>query len=124
VDDNWVTFAYFYSPENEIVGDVWLYNRGETSDEREWHDKEKAPFANPSAYVLDIPGLRIPDDESGVSVRWSTDSDRKLMANVFFGKVLLARLCTGSQPGWSLAAKKDGPLAKKLALWPLPARSV
>jgi hypothetical protein len=26
-DDGRVAYAYFYSPENEIVGDVWLYNR-------------------------------------------------------------------------------------------------
>ena len=123
VDDNWVAYAYFYSPDNEIVGDVWLYNRGETPEEPEWHDKEQAPFSNPSAYVLDIPDLRIPEDESDVSVRWSTDSDGRLMANVFFGDLLLAKLCAGSKPGWSLAVKKDGPLAKKLVRSPLPARS-
>jgi hypothetical protein len=39
-----------------------------------------------------------------------------LIAEIFVREVLIARLCAGAKPGWSIAAKKDGPLARTLPM--------
>jgi hypothetical protein len=113
-DDGRVAYAYFLSPEDEIIGDVWLYNRCRAPLNPEWADKAKAPFANPLAFAHSSFGVELPEKESDFDIHWSRSEMNTPVADVYLRKVLIARLCAGAKPGWSIAAKKDGPLAKVL----------
>src|SRR4030095_4225145 len=49
-DDGKVAYAYLLW-KDDIVGDVWLYNRCPTPDIPEWTDRTRIPFANPREFV-------------------------------------------------------------------------
>jgi hypothetical protein len=49
-DDGKVAYAYL-KKDNEIVGDLWLYNRCKTPVKPEWKDKKNIPFANSKEYI-------------------------------------------------------------------------
>jgi hypothetical protein len=113
-DDGRVSYAYLISPERQIIGDVWLYNRCSAPREPEWTDRTKAPFANPHDFVLDKQDFRLPSREADITIRWISDEQNKRSVEVFVHDVLIARLQAGQKPGWARAAAKDGPLAKIL----------
>jgi hypothetical protein len=113
-DDGRVCYAYLLSPEEQIVGDVWLYNRCEAPVEPEWTDRTKAPFANPRRFIQDPPGFRLPSGEEEVAIRWTESAPGTRVAEVLIGDLIIGRLRAGQKPGWALAAAKDGPLARAL----------
>jgi hypothetical protein len=113
-DDGRVCYAYFLSPDGQIVGDVWLYNRCEAPVDPEWTDRAKAPYANPRGYAQDPPSFQLPQDETDVAVRWRRDERGNRVADILVGDLLIGRLHAGQKPGWARAAMKDGPLAKVL----------
>lgn len=82
-DDGRVAYAYFLSPENKIVGDVWLYNRCRAPLVPEWNDKERAPFANLSDYAHQSPLVLPPNDKTDVGVRWSRQMEPGPIAEIF-----------------------------------------
>jgi hypothetical protein len=110
-DDGRVGYAYLLDAEGKICGDVWLYNRCPTPIEPEWTDREKAPFANPQAYVDATKEFALPASAGDVSVDWC-QSDGACEARVFIHGRLAAKLVNGAKPGWSALARQDGPLAK------------
>jgi hypothetical protein len=114
VDDGRVCYAYFLSPDGQIVGDVWLYNRCEAPVDPEWTDRAKAPYANPHGYARNPPSFQLPQDETDIVVRWRRDEQGKKIADILARDVLIGRLHAGQKPGWARAARKDGPLAKVL----------
>ena len=70
-DDGRVCYAYFLSAAGEVLADVWLYNRCKTPAEPEWTDRERAPFANPSDFVLSAPGFELPETSADIRIMWS-----------------------------------------------------
>jgi hypothetical protein len=112
-DDGRVGYAYLRDSTGKICGDVWLYNRGWAPKEPEWIDPDKAPYANPEAYVDLSANVLLPASPDDFSVEWGPDAS-SCEAWIFIRQTLVAVLARGTKPGWSRLAKKDGPLAKVL----------
>ena len=104
VDDR---VAYAYLLENdEIVGDVWLYNVAPTPETVDWRDRDAMPFLNPRSFCSDEPA---PDLRQDVECRWVEDA-----VEICAGGIVVGRLAAGAKPGWSRMARMDGPLARTL----------
>src|SRR6185503_17482792 len=99
-----------FDPDDAIIGDVWLYNRGPAPIEPEWGDREGAPYANPQPFVRFEQDFRVPVTISDLSVNWG-EEEGACVARVRVHGRLLAKVIPGSQPGWNVLAAKDGPLA-------------
>ena|SRR5436190_634984 len=112
-DDGRVGYAYMLDGDGQIRSDVWLYNRGQTPTEPEWHDPTNAPFANPAPVVDESSLFCPPDSIEDVFVEW-IKADQADVAKVYLFRKYFAKLIEGAQPGWSLLAAKDGPLARVL----------
>jgi len=114
-DDGRVAYAYLMAAYGKISSDVWLYNRCAAPMEPEWTSPENMPFANPVDYVNDDVEFTLPTHPSQLSAEWSMRGG-KSFARIFVKGELVAELTDGAKPGWSLLAKKDGPLAKVLEI--------
>jgi len=111
-DDGRVAYAFLYE-EDEIVGDVWLYNKCDTPEEPEWNQPDKMPFANAKSFVRCEGKIEPIKNSNEISVQWDfedTGSLRKV--RLFLRNNLYAILFPGAKPGFSRLALKDGPLAK------------
>jgi hypothetical protein len=113
-DDGRVCYAYLRSPNGEIVGDVWLYNRCEAPLEPEWTERAKAPYANPRGYAQSPPNFKTPERETDIAIRWSRNDRENKFVDILISDLVIGRVQAGHKPGWALAAAKDGPLAKVL----------
>lgn len=113
-DDGDVAYAYLQDSD-AIVGDVWLYNRGQTPEQPPCREgPSKMPFLNPSAFSRDV--LEPITTETEVTLEWEFDHDGVLTrARLFIRDELVAVLAPGAKPGWCRNAAKDGPLARVLA---------
>lgn len=112
-DDGRVAYAYLCQMD-DIVADVWLYNRGEPPTEPEWRDRDKPPFANPKGFASPESFAPVAD-ESEVTFYWSHSSgSNPLILSVCIRGELIANLTPTSKPGWCKLAIKDGPLALRL----------
>jgi hypothetical protein len=110
-DNGSVAYGYMLL-DKRIIGDVWLYNRGDAPSRRPWIDRtRKPPFANPAEFVA--PGSFVPVSVSeDVSFRWLFgEDDRPLAAEIWIRGELHARVAPGAKPGWCRLAAKNGPLA-------------
>jgi hypothetical protein len=113
-DDGRVAYAYLMAADGKISSDVWLYNRCAAPMEPEW-TSPNMPFANPVDFVNDDLEFSLPTHLSQLSVEWFMRGG-KSFARLFVRGGLVAELTDGAKPGWSLLAKKDGPLAKVLEI--------
>lgn len=111
-DNGRVGYAYL-KVGNEIVADVWLFNRCEAPTEPEWTDRSKIPFANSKAYVLPGGTLQTPVSPDDVLVEWDDESS-ETVAYVYICEDLFGVLAPGTKPGYARYAAKDSPLAKVL----------
>lgn len=108
-DDGRVAYAFLRGPDEEIIGDVWLYNRVPCDAPPDWTDASQAPFLNPPALARPLDGP--PPGPSELDVRWTLDGPL-LLADVLVRGELLARLSPGSAPGWNVLALAAGPCAQ------------
>jgi hypothetical protein len=113
-DDGRVCYAYALSGDDKISGDVWLYNRCPTPDVPEWDKPDDLPFANPREFVAADLDFQPPESPSDISVSWMPTADGGFHVQIYIRDQLIARLGRGTNPGWSVLAGKDGPLAKVL----------
>jgi hypothetical protein len=112
-DDGKVGYAYLLDGNGKICGDVWLYNRSQTPERPEWHERDNAPFANPAPFVdVDVIFL-LPDPATDMTVEWEGEGDART-AGLYLRRKLFAKLMKGAKPGWARLAAKDGPLARVL----------
>jgi hypothetical protein len=112
-DDGRVVYAYLLDDLDNIISDVWLYNRCEAPETTEWQDKSKIPFANPKEFVkVDENSANVEKIEN-ISVEWF-ETNNKVSAKIFLKNKLIGILMVGIKPGWAYMAQKDGPLAKVL----------
>jgi hypothetical protein len=107
-EDEKTCYAYLLEGE-EIVGNVWLYNRREASVTPEWelpNAKQYIPFSNPRSHINhEGPAVSTSDH---VCVYWNGN-----VAAVYLnGKNLHAILHRGDFPGKCIYAAAAGPLAK------------
>ena len=109
-DDGKTCYGYLLRHE-EIVGDVWIYNRAPTPEEPEWPDRAAAPYLNPRAFAkADVP-FALPENGAPFTCEWSSTRDGKPVAAIALDGMTVAILVEGKMPGWSLAAARTGPLA-------------
>jgi hypothetical protein len=113
-DDGRVTYAYLLRDE-QVIGDVWLYDDGPARDEPEWHNRAKAPFANPSEFVSQTSVARI-QKPTDVQATWIEQNDSLIRVETRILDQVVAILEPGAKPGWSIYAAKDGPVAKVLRI--------
>lgn len=109
-DDGRVCYAYLLDADGRIDGKVWLYNRGQAPA---WfEDARGVPPRNPAQFVVDG-AFSPPRSGDELSAQWFREGG-VLHARIFIRKDLVAILAPGTDPGWSVLAKKDGPVAKVL----------
>jgi len=111
-EDAKVAYAYLKRGE-EIVGDVWLYNKGPAPPRSEWDDPARMPFANVAGYVRDESP---PTDvrQETISRRWRRGPKGVETAEVLIHDTVYGVVAPGAKPGWARLAKRDGPAAKVL----------
>jgi hypothetical protein len=114
-DDERVAYAYVLD-EDEIVGDVWLYNRHPAPAEIDRSASSgMAPLNHASCVAADrqlSPPLG-PHEDCEVVWTMTEQGGVETAAIVIRGR-LYARLAPGAKPGWCIAAAEDGPLARVL----------
>jgi hypothetical protein len=111
-DDGKVAYAYLLW-KDDIIGDVWLYNRCPTPDIPEWTDRTNIPFANPREFVGEGAHLTRGIQPADVIVDWEYKCD-KPVAYVYLFQKLFGVVGVGDKPGYARAAVKNGPLARIL----------
>lgn len=113
-DDNRVAYAYLMR-DKKIVGDVWLYNRGEPPNEPEWRDTSMMPFANAREYAREY-SIQVIPDLASIVVSWLGSKDGLQKVELHVDNEIFAAIAPGARPGWSRNAIKDGPLAQVLRI--------
>jgi hypothetical protein len=118
-DDGRTGYAYLYEG-SRIVGDVWLYNRGEAPGSPPWErpgaGPQDAPFANPRDCVdATTPRPEIEPDGGNLNSEWYWDGDSLRHVYLVIGDAIWARLAPGALPGWSRLAVSENPVARPLA---------
>ena len=78
----------------------------------------RPPVANSSDFSKDHFGYKPVDEVLAVDVRWGEDDLDNVNVSILIRGIVFGVLTTGAKPGWSLVAKKDGPLAKVLSAAP------
>jgi hypothetical protein len=113
-DDGVVAYAYLLRDE-EIVGDVWLYNQEETPVVPEWRQQPPPapPFRNAEQYVGPGHASAHPISLTEIAVRWQ-GSDVDLKAEILLREHTFAILMPGARPGFSAWVIRDSPVARKL----------
>jgi hypothetical protein len=111
VEDNGkVAYAYLYVDEN-IIGDVWLYNQQQAPLEERWQP-EDMPFLNPVGYLKENVCIKPIKSDHDINCHWGLDPNNELLhVMLFLKEELVAKLEPNSKPGWSTLVKKNGPLA-------------
>jgi hypothetical protein len=109
-DNGRVAYAYLFDDASRIRADVWLYNRCAAPAEPEWTNPLSMPFANPQRHARDLPPDWLPASADDVAVQWYEGAEGWEPEILVRGQ-RLARLAVGANPGWSMLATLDGPLA-------------
>jgi len=110
-DDERVAYAYLMK-EEDIIGDIWLYNQIPPPIIVDWEDTDDMPFLNPKEYVKEcIPPII---NENAIELKWTLIDNNETVkeVDIYINKKLIAKLSPESKPGWSKVVTKDGPLAK------------
>ena len=109
-DDGRVAYAYLLEDDN-IVGDVWLYNQQEAPETSFWR-AEDMPFLNPKEYLAKDATIKPIQQESEIRTEWTESKDDGLIeVGIYIRDKFVAAVAVGSKPGWSVLVAKDGPLA-------------
>jgi hypothetical protein len=112
-DDGDVAYAYLLQGE-EIVGDVWLYNQGETPEVADWRKRAATPpFRNAQRYVAPDHAAAHPISLNELEVRWEGTGET-VKAEILLRGHALAALVPGARPGFSAWVVRDSPAARKL----------
>jgi len=116
VEDNGrVAYAYLLQ-ERKVVGDLWLYNQAATPDDPEWKTPSPMPFLNAMAYV-NFDSMQKPlVSQDEIRVDWELgDNADAIEVRLFLRRTLYGILKPNAKPGWTIAALKDGPLARVMS---------
>jgi hypothetical protein len=106
-------YAYFLEGE-QITGSVWLFNVRQTPTEPEWGTGVEGPYMNHRDAAIDLPGADlISEDDFQVFLNPKSESHARV---IYLKGILIAKIWPGSNPGKSLFARLDTPLALRLDL--------
>ena len=109
-DDSRVAYAYLCEDE-DIIGDVWLYNQQEPPITSFWLP-EDMPFLNPKEYLSKDAAIKPITSEEEIRCEWTESKDDGLIeVGIYIRNKFIASVAAGSKPGWSVLVAKDGPLA-------------
>jgi hypothetical protein len=114
-DNGKVAYAYL-KKNDEIVGDVWLYNRCKTPVEPEWKSKDNLPFANSKEYVTGEGCLEKSIKKENILVDWDIDENGEPLAYIYLFENLIGVVGVGDKPGYAMFAKKNSPIAKVIEI--------
>lgn len=110
-DDGRVAYAYLLLNE-EIIGDLWLYNQEETPTVSDWSNPDNMPFLNSQQFILrNIEPIL---NEDNLDLAWKETKENEFEVLIHIHGELIGRIELGATPGWSAVVAKDGPLAKKM----------
>lgn len=112
--DNKVAYAYL-KQDDEIVGDVWLFNRCVAPQRTEWRDRNNLPFANCEGYMSERGHLTTPVHAGDIKVKWEYEAGAP-WAYVYVFEELFGVIGVGDKPGYARFAIKDGPLARVMEI--------
>ena len=76
-DDGRVAYAYLLEGD-DVVADVWVYNRADAPEAPEWADPDKAPFLNPRAFVREAAALEPPSSDADVRFEWRGEQNARV----------------------------------------------
>jgi hypothetical protein len=113
-DDGRVAYAYLRDPDQEIIGDVWLYNRAATPAKPDWDHRTVEPFLNPFDFVRTDIEIALPDGATDFSIGWNLDNPSDPNVIIYLRDQVWAILAPGATPGFCKLAALDGPLARVL----------
>lgn len=108
-DNGRVAYAYLLWDE-EIIGDVWLYNQAATP--LIFDTTNEIPFLNSADFVRKNIAPITADGE--VQIIWFLTQGDMADATIYVRDELVAGIKNGLNPGWSAMVNMDGPLAKVL----------
>lgn len=109
-DDGVVAYAYLLI-EGKIVSDLWLYNHAATPKEWPWRQGCRPPFLNPAEFV-DADRMSAPLASSDlIAITWHSE-EQGMGVSIAFRGIPYGRMSAGNKPGATIAAKRDGPLAR------------
>jgi hypothetical protein len=111
-DNSEVAYAYLLS-NDEIVGDVWLFNH-KISEITEWNNPDEMPFSNKKNFIDLDKHHAISKKIVNLEVKVIEIENNDIIACIYDNDVLISTLKHGSSPGWSALVIKDGPLARQL----------
>jgi hypothetical protein len=113
-DDDRTAYAYLLE-NNQIIADVWLYNRIPTPAKQDWSNPDNMPFVNSQEFVYDDK-ISVIENNNDVDINWHFKKGILKKVEIFEKKEnrVIAILCPNVKPGWSYLAKKRGPLARPL----------
>lgn len=109
IDDGRVAYAYLVVFD-DIVSDVWLYNRNEAPAITNW-STDIIPYLNPVEYLVKEALIGPITDAAEVRCEWTESSDGIIEVEILIRGKFIAGMAAGSTPGWSALVVKDGPLA-------------
>lgn len=109
-----MAYAYLRDPDQEIIGDVWLYNRAATPATPEWDHRPAEPFLNPLDFVRTDIEIALPDGTTDFSIGWNLGNPSDPNVIIYLRDQVWAILAPGETPGFCKLAAMDGPLARVL----------
>jgi len=106
--ENDAVYAYLLKDDN-IVGDVWLYNETEDPLQNQWETNIIGPYKNSIEYIK-LSSIKILDINN-VNNEWIIENNKLIKVKIYSDNKLIAILKDGHKPGFCVNAKIDGPLA-------------
>ncbi|PHR97590.1 MAG: hypothetical protein COA78_27405 [Blastopirellula sp.] len=113
-DNGKVAYAYLKKDE-QIVGDVWLYNRCKAPPVSEWKDRGNLPFANCEGYIDESGQVTGPLSVEDLDVNWEED-DGLMYAYIYIKEDLFAVVGETMKPGFARFAIKDSRIARVMEM--------
>ena len=108
--------AYFCS-NDEIIGDVWLFNIGGTPELPPWKQGGEPPYQNSKDFCYPH-NIKLPILESDFRAIFSEPEDPNQTVGIYFRGKLVGILADGWLPGKSSFAKEDSAVARKMSVQP------
>jgi len=115
VDFNGRTAYAYLCKDRRVVSEVWLYNAVASPEGPEWcgDSSPPPPYLNPREFIREEASA-VPESKEKIEVCWFR-LDGKVQALIYIHDELHATMLEGERIGCCRLAKKDGPLARKLA---------
>ena len=115
VDFNGRTAYAYLCKDRRVLSEVWLYNAVAAPEEPEWGERMSPvpPYLNSREFISEDEFI-IPESKEKIEVCWF-HLNGAVQALIYIYDELHATMLAGERVGCCRLAKKNGPLARKLA---------